>query len=293
MQWHPLFVRLLRPLVEGHYEVRTDLPVGDVPRSADVVLLRKADAGPPPYRGLWSRLTTWNLQEYKGPTVSARLDDLHRLLELGLGVHRRLNELAAQEGRPAVGYAEVSFWYLVNHLGRRFRADLRGCLPGVQQEAPGLWRATVFWHPVFLVSVRELAVERDSLPLHVLAGVPEAARATVVEALKAEPSLWPNYWTWLSANEPAIWQEIVAMVAKQAKGVAPKLGPLADYLRQGGRLEDVKAFLDALGAKRVVEAVGADQLVEAVGAERFWAELSPELREELLRRAPPSKSAGP
>lgn len=33
-QWHPLFAKLLRPLVESHFDVQTDLPVGDVPRQA-------------------------------------------------------------------------------------------------------------------------------------------------------------------------------------------------------------------------------------------------------------------
>jgi hypothetical protein len=44
-QWHPIFVALLRPLVEGHYEVQTGVPVGDAPRAADVVLLRHSAAG--------------------------------------------------------------------------------------------------------------------------------------------------------------------------------------------------------------------------------------------------------
>jgi hypothetical protein len=40
-QWHPIFARLLRPLVESHYDIRTNVPVGDVPREADVLLLRR------------------------------------------------------------------------------------------------------------------------------------------------------------------------------------------------------------------------------------------------------------
>ena len=93
MQWHPIFAHLLRPLVESYFEVRTDQPVGDLPRQSDVVLLRKTATGPTPYRGLWRRLCTWNVLEYKGPTVSPRFDELHDLVELGLGIHRRLNEL--------------------------------------------------------------------------------------------------------------------------------------------------------------------------------------------------------
>ena len=41
MQWHPLFAKVLRPLMQDHYDVKTNLPVGDAPRSADIVLLWK------------------------------------------------------------------------------------------------------------------------------------------------------------------------------------------------------------------------------------------------------------
>ena len=117
MHWHPLFVQLLRPLVEGHYEIRTGQTVGDMPRWADLVLLRRAAAGAAPFRGLWRYLTAWNLLEYKGLTVSARLSDLHDLAELGLGICRRLNELQRKEKLPEQVCSEVSFWYIANDLG--------------------------------------------------------------------------------------------------------------------------------------------------------------------------------
>jgi hypothetical protein len=119
IQWHPLFAALLRPLLEAHFDVRTNVPVGDLPREADIVLVRRITAGPLPYTGLWRSLTSWNVQELKGPSVSARLDDLDALLEVGLGIERRLDAL---EGSPKIPRNEVSFWYLANHLGRRFLA---------------------------------------------------------------------------------------------------------------------------------------------------------------------------
>src|SRR5262249_52110132 len=154
MQWHPIFVHLLRPLVEGAYEIRTGQTVGELPRWADVVLLQKATtAAAPPIslRSLWSRLTTWSVLEYKGPTEAARFDELHDLLELGLGIHRRLNELQRKKDEAEVGYAEVSFWYLVNHLGQRFLKAVPDYLPGIEQEAGGIWKSRVYAHPVYLV----------------------------------------------------------------------------------------------------------------------------------------------
>ena len=40
-QWYPLFAQLLRPLVEDYYQIETNVPVGDLPRAADIVLLRR------------------------------------------------------------------------------------------------------------------------------------------------------------------------------------------------------------------------------------------------------------
>jgi hypothetical protein len=246
---------------------------------------------------LWSHLTPWNVLEYKGPTVSARFDELHDLVELGLGTHRRLNELQqkerqkerrsgaggeGQEAHPDMDYTDVSFWYLVNHLGARFLEEAPRHLPGLRQVTAGLWQASVFSHPLFLVSVRELEVERDSLPLHVLAGVPEAQRGIVTAALKAEPALWPNYGPWLSLCEQAIWQEVLLMASQQQGPPVLDFRPLADYLKQTGDLESMKSLIEAVGANRVVEAVGPEQ---------FWAALSPEQRERLRRllehEAPP------
>jgi hypothetical protein len=119
-QWHPLFAELLRPLVEGYYEVQTNVPVGDVPRQADLLLLRRTTSRPPPFQGLWRHLTTWNVIEYKGPSVSARFEHLDLLIELGLGIHRRLNQERAKQKQRPMPAAEVSFWYVANRLGTRY-----------------------------------------------------------------------------------------------------------------------------------------------------------------------------
>jgi hypothetical protein len=109
-QWHPVFAQLLRPAVEAYYEVQAPVALGDAPREADFVLLRRTAAGTPPFRGLWRHLTTWNILEFKGPTVSPRWEDVELLVELGLGIDRRLRTERAGQGRPLPA-EEVSFWY--------------------------------------------------------------------------------------------------------------------------------------------------------------------------------------
>src|SRR5438045_503576 len=45
IQWHPIFAQLLRPAVEGYYELETTFPVGDAPREADYRKPDRAWAG--------------------------------------------------------------------------------------------------------------------------------------------------------------------------------------------------------------------------------------------------------
>ena len=115
IQWHPYPLWLL---LEGYYDIQTDVPVGDVPRQADLVLVRRTTAKPLPFHGVWRHLTPWNILEYKGPAVSARLEHIDLLVELGLGIHRRFNAEAGKSKHQAVPAAEVSFWHLMRHLGR-------------------------------------------------------------------------------------------------------------------------------------------------------------------------------
>jgi hypothetical protein len=112
----PIFAQLLRPAVEAYYEVQTTVPVGDAPREADFVLLRRTAPSPPPFRGLWRHLTAWNVLEFKGPTVTPRRGDIDRLIELGLGIDRRLRRPGLHRTRRPVLREEVSFWYLANRL---------------------------------------------------------------------------------------------------------------------------------------------------------------------------------
>ena len=157
MQWHPLFAKMLRPLVQEHFAIETNVPVGDAPRSADIVLLRRTDTGPLPYRGLLRHLTTWNILEFKGRSVSPRVSDLDLLVELGLGLDRRLNEERIRHKQGPLDPAEVSFWYIVNHFGGRFLRDARRRLGAVGEESPGIWRGQVLLRPIFLIDSMTVA----------------------------------------------------------------------------------------------------------------------------------------
>jgi hypothetical protein len=63
-QWHPIFDHLLRAALQDYYEVQTNVAVGDLPREADIVLVRRASTARPPFRTLWKHLTRWNVLEF-------------------------------------------------------------------------------------------------------------------------------------------------------------------------------------------------------------------------------------
>lgn len=155
MQWHPFFAHVLRPLLQEYYDVQTDVPVGDLPREADIVLVRRT--APAPFVGIWQHLTLWNILEFKGPTDTPALRDLDLLLEVGLGIDRRLNDEQRRQGQAIVERNEVSWWYLANHVGARFRAEAEQLLGGLAEQGPGLWRGCAFGRPLWIVS-------RDALP---------------------------------------------------------------------------------------------------------------------------------
>jgi hypothetical protein len=265
-QWHPTFARLLRPILEEHYEVQATVPVGDAPREADVVLLRRTTTGALPYRGLWRHLTTWNVLEFKGPTVSPREGDLDLLLELGLGIHRRLNEQRHRDRQPLMGPEGVSFWYLANHLGRRFRKHAREVLGEVEQLEPGVWRCTALRRLVFLVSSTDVPVEVDSLPLHLVSKEPLQREREVAQLLTKQKRLWEQYVGWLATLHPALWEEVRTMAKKAGKGFGIHLLPVIEDL-------GIKNVIEQVGIERVINEVGIERVINEVGIERVINEV--------------------
>ena len=104
-------------------------------------MLVKRTAARPPFHGIWSHLRQWNVLEFKGPTDDPALRDLDLLWEVALGIERRLNEDRALQKLPALERGEVSWWYLANHVGRRFCAEAEQVLgTALEAASPGLWR---------------------------------------------------------------------------------------------------------------------------------------------------------
>lgn len=276
-QWHPVFAQLLRPAVEAYYEVRTTMPVGDAPREADFVLLRRMRQATPPFRGLWRHLTAWNILEFKGPTVSPRRRDVDLLIELGLGIDRRLHAESAQRRKRHIASAEVSFWYLANHLGRRFLHDAERKLGELEPLGPGLWRCRVLERLVFLVSSINLPVETDSLPLHIVGLEPPATERQVAQLVIEQPQLQKWYAGWLATLHSTAWKEAEAMARAAGKKPLFDIRPAIESL-------GLDRVIEQVGIDRVIEQIGDEELVRRIGVDRFLARLSAAERRELKRR---------
>lgn len=293
-QWHPLFAELLRPLLQDYFEVLTNVPVGDAPRAADIVLLRRTTDEPTPFRGLWRHLTTWNVIEFKGPTVSARLGDMSRLVEVGLGIHRRLNEDRHRQRLAMLGPDLTSFWYVVPRLGSRFLPPARAMFGTVEEIEIGLWRSQVMRHLVFLVNSEMLTSEPDSVPLHLLIKRSAAQERTLANLVLEQPRYWEWYASVFAMLHPEAWQEVSGMATAKRKSIEfdfnfiKEIG-LDQFVRSVGASEIIKAvgvkrFVEAVGAKEFIEAVGVERIVKEIGVDWFLANLPPAELKKLKER---------
>jgi hypothetical protein len=266
MQWHPLLGWLLRRRVGEYYELLTSLPVGEMPRQADIVLLRRTGTATPPFSGLWRHLTTWNVLEYKGPTVAPRRQHLPLLIEVGLGIHRRLNAESANKGLRPRPEPDVSFWYLANRLGRGFLQTAESLLGGhLEALEDGVWRSTALQHPCFLVSAANLPVDEDSLPLHVLGQEPVGQQVAVGQFLVAAAKRVESYGGVFAALHPAAWKEVKAMA--RSKGLDWDLRPIVEELGLDKVIEKLgkKEVIEQIGKKEVIEQIGKKEVIEQIG----------------------------
>jgi hypothetical protein len=284
IQWHPLFARLLRPRVERYYEVQTNVAVGDLPRQADILLLRRREVEPAPLAGLWRWLTTWNVLEFKGPTVAARPRDLLLLLELGLGIERRLNSERQRQGQRLLDESEVSFWYLANRLGNRFLqyAERRlGALDG----GAGLWRGRALGFSCVLVSTVDLPVDEDSLALHVLGREPLDKEREVGRLVTGQADWLQVYRGVFATLHAPVWKEMKAMAKSTRAKMEFDIRPAVEYMGLEEVIRQIgeKAVIEQIGEKAVIEQIGKKKVLEQFDVADILANLPASKRQQLLR----------
>jgi hypothetical protein len=192
--------------------------------------------------------------------------ELDLLIELGLGIDRRLNEERHKQEQPHVERREVSLWYMANRLGCRFRRDARHLLGSLTEDGPGVWRTTLLGRPVLLVSNRDVPVERDSIPVHLLVREPLESTRLLARQVASQAELWKLYSGWLASMFPELYEEIRKMATSE-------LGPIID----------VRPVIEKLGLDNVIHQLGVKKVVEAIGVDAIAEALSPEEWDALLR----------
>lgn len=277
-QHHPFFAELLRLRLQDFYDVLTNLSVGDLPREADIVLVQRSGGQTPPYTGLWRYLTLRNLIEFKGPTVSARIRDLDLLVELGLGIDRRLNEEQTRQRHELSPPEHMSFWYIVKSMGRRFLPDAQLRLGSLEEIGPGLWRSQILQRLVFLVSSDSYPTEQDSVPLHLMVQRAPEQERELVRVILENPELRLLFTAPLSALHPEVWEEVLAVAqSRKKKGLHFEFGPLIATI-------GVEGLLESIGFDRLTDDPAFAKGVNKKGVDWWLSKLSPEKIEELKKR---------
>ena len=302
-QWHPLCrAPSLELLLGDHYEIQTEVPVSDLPRKGDLLLLRRR-SGQSPFHGLWEHLTEWNVQELKGPTDDAEGKDLELLVHVGTGLTYRLNEERQQRGEEPLANRQVSLWYLAcsETLGETFREQAQTRTP-LEYQTGGLWRGSAWGHPVWLLAYRDATVEVDTIPLHLLDREPAAPRA-LAELVVQQQEWLHRFATWLSALQPELWKEIRLMASTSGdritldwkkkiaefddldlRAVGRRFSPVAEIIQLAG----IERAIQAIGLDRIIASVGLPKVIGEIGADKLLRELLPgvseEERQELLRK---------
>jgi len=266
-QWHPIFDHLLRSALHEYYDVQTNVPVGDLPREADIVLVRRTARTKPPFRTLWRHLSRWNVLEFKSRSESARVNDVDLLVEVGLGIHRRLQE---QEPGAKIARSDVSFWYLANHLGKRFLRDVIELTGDLESVTPGLWRGRIMGRPVWLLSNRDVPIDAESAPVRLVSEQSTEQTRELAKVVIANDDVWERYGAWLVTLYPDFNKEFRAMATRRQKGDID-LGA------------NIKQLLHEFGRKRLLELGFPKQLFDDLGPVGYLEGLSDEQRQELLR----------
>jgi hypothetical protein len=290
-QWHPLFAHLLKLLLGDYYDVQTEVPVSELPRRGDILVLRRQGGQTPPFHGVWENLTDSNVFEFKGPSDDAEPDDLELLIHVGTGLTYRWNEERSAKGEPRLVNQRVSFWYLAPTLGETFLQQARSrCL--LDYQTAGLWRGRVWGHPLWLLAYRDAAVEVDTLPLRLLVQDPAPLHSLAV-LLVQRPEVLSLFASFLTALQPALWEEIRSMSTLssgpkldwEAIGKITDLGEVLNHLPPERVIErfGVERAIQVIGLERLVGIVGLPRLIEAVGREKVMDELVRTMSEEQLQ----------
>ena len=122
---------------------------------------------------------------------------------------------------------------------------------------------------VFLVSGSDLAVEFDTLPLHVLGNAPIDKERAVGQLVVQDQSLFEKYGLSFGRFHPEVLKEFFVMARAAHKEL------------------DLKPLIEIVGLKKVIDQIGWDRVIDELRKKKaipqFLERLSPRKKAELRR----------
>ncbi|HKI32472.1 MAG TPA: hypothetical protein VKA46_11430 [Gemmataceae bacterium] len=155
--WHPFLAEMLRLSYADRIIIQEQLPLGDLPLEADLLLLRRDPKVvlPFPLEHLGQR----TLVEFKSPDDTADQAALEQLEIYGMLYVRR--ERLRQR-------SDLTLWLMASRFAANVSQPGLAEVVGVEQVGPGVSRGTLDGFPTVLVDLQGVPFSPDTVPLHMV-----------------------------------------------------------------------------------------------------------------------------
>ncbi len=249
MAWDTLFKQILKQELSG-FEVQSNVPVGKLPLSIDLVILRPDQAPKiPVLRPFIERLSDINILEFKSARDTIAKSDLSKLIGY-IGLY------CENKGFGVLEMKKITGWYIVPNMPRYF-TELN-----LIQEEEGVYLFK-FYFPIYILVIDQLEIKLDNMPFLLFSSKKRLVLAlkkiihekSLQKYLSIAYLLYPQEMKKLVVEEQISFEEI----QKNIRSAVEELG--------------TAKVIEAVGLENVIEAVGLENVIEAVGLEKVKSTL--------------------
>lgn len=246
IQWHPLLARFLKRDYQDRLDIQYEFPLGELPRRADFILIRRRSEVDLPYPLNYLGQTT--LMEYEGPDETVSQPHLQLL-----GIHAHLYVL--QQNLEA--RRDLVLWL----VGSQFAAGLSdprlAHLEGLEEAGPGAQRGMLDGFETYLVDLASVPMTEELLCFLL---VTKARQRELAEFLLDRRERLGFYLTFMHLMHREALEEVLTMRKMTAE-----------------ELEiDAEALVQACGEEGIIELLGPERIISHLGEERIISHLGPE-----------------
>ena len=258
--WHPLLAQFLRHDYGDRLVIEAEVPLGEMPLRADLVLIRQRPAAQEPLPYPFNHLGWQTLVEYKGPEEAAQEADLQVLEIYGLLYQLR-------EGISA--RADLTLWLVASRFAAKVSNPAGAYIEGLREVGPGVRGGVLDRFPTFLVELDRLPLNEDTLPLLMVYKGPRERE--VVEYAWEHREKNPYYFLYVHFMHQDILQEVLAMRGMSLEELELTPQTLINAMGEEGviRLLDEMKIIQTLGEERILRTIGEERILRTIGEERI------------------------